>query len=209
MESKNYRAYIANVLRGVSYAGAQWGQKFFGSLGLVSDAIAEGGRQAFYARLPGHEQQAEDSLLQVTKDRGLWRFIGETKTALAERVQNAWDAYEQAGTDIQMLRAINEWGNARYPDTWIDGAVTLTESVVPTVFEFTVTNPEGLIDPISLPLYGDPGLTYGMADLYYGYDVEGNFVDLYRLVKQWKPARSRGFVRVEISTGVYSTLEVA
>lgn len=205
----NYREYLAKTVQGLSYLTNRWGSRFVGTIGTFADAIAEGGRQAFLARLPGHEEQAEDSLIQTASDRDFWRFRGESKSALGARVRNAWTAYEQAGTPQQVLRAIDEWGNARFPDTWIDNTVTLVESSDPSVFEFTVTIPVGLIDPIDVYRYGDPGLVYGQAGVVYGYDTDGNVIDLYRLIKQWKPARSKGFLKIETETDVFTTLVVA
>lgn len=205
----NYREYLAKTLQGIRYTTGRWGSRIFGAVGLFADAIAEGERQAFYQSLIGHEQQAEDSLIQTTTDRGLWRFIGESVASLGARVQNAWEAYEQAGTPQQMLRAIDEWGSARYPETWINDQCLLDESVDPARFDFEITIPFGLIDPFTINLYGDPGLVYGQPNFIYGYDLEGNFVDLWRVVKKWKPARSLGRVRVAYEPLTYVTLTVA
>jgi hypothetical protein len=196
----NFRDYIALTLQGVRYAGAHWGQRVFGTVGLFADAIAEGERQAFYQSLIGHTEQAEDSLLQATADRGLWRFLNETKAVLAARVADAWTDYERQGTPQQMLRAVDQWGSARYPDTWVNDTCTLTESEVSTLFTSELFIPYGMIDPFTVNVYGGGGV-YG-AGLIYGYDAEGNFVDLYRIVKKWKPARSKVSVVVERSIDI-------
>jgi hypothetical protein len=204
----NYRDFIAGTLKGIRYASGQWGQRIFGTLGLFADAIAEGERQAFYQQMPGHVEQATDSLLQVTADRGLWRFLNETKATLAARVADAWSDYEQQGSPIQMLRAVDQWGSARYPDTWVSDTCTLFESAISTAFSFTVIVPYGMIAPFTVAAYGDVGLVYGGGSIY-GYDSEGSFVDLYRILKKWKPARSIGFVFVEHVPASYVYLEVA
>jgi hypothetical protein len=196
----NFRDYIALTLQGVRYAGAHWGQRVFGTVGLFADAIADGERQAFYQSLIGHTEQAEDSLLQATADRGLWRFLNETKAVLAARVADAWTDYERQGTPQQMLRAVDQWGSARYPDTWVNDTCTLTESEVSTLFTSELFIPYGMIDPFTVNVYGGGGV-YG-AGLIYGYDAEGNFVDLYRIVKKWKPARSKVSVVVERSIDI-------
>lgn len=202
-DTKNYRDYLALTAQGLKYLQAKWGSRFIGAIGLFSDIIAEGSRQAFIQGLPGHPEQADDSLLQSGKDRGLWQFRGESMSAYSVRVQNVWDAREQAGTPQQMLRIIDQWGAARHPDTWVQGTVTLTENPdgVPTTFDFDIDIPLGLISVFTLNYYGEPGLTWGKPGFVWGGDAQGNAIDLYRIVKEWKPSRSVGTVGIEYDSG--------
>jgi hypothetical protein len=138
-----------------------------GALGLVADALGEGAQQAFFARLPGHPQQAPDSLARVGLDRDLFKFRDETAVNWAARVRGAWDDYEQAGTDIQLLHVVNQFGAALWPATWVD-ITAITESANPLIFEFEIEIPYANIDPPfpqvvygGLQLYGASGLTYG------------------------------------------------
>jgi hypothetical protein len=191
-----FRRYVWDTLRGLSYWRAYWARRLSGAaLGLIVDSLAEGATQAFYARLPGHPQQAPDSLARVGLDRQLVRFRGETAANWVARVVDAWDDYPQGGTPQQMLRVVNQWGNAGWPTTWDDLQVTLTEDPDPAVFEFEIEIPFGLIDPPIPAVYYGTGASYGDLGLFYGISDTDIPMLLY-LVRKWKPSRSRAFVKV-------------
>lgn len=194
-----FKSLIQVTVNGLSYWGGYWGQRLLGgSLALVADMLALGTTQAFYARLPGHQQQAPDSLTASGSDRGLIQFRGETQSNYAARVRAAWDDYAQGGTSIQMLRVINQWGTAGWPDTWVTlDSSHLVESGVPTDFSFTLTIPYGLIVPPWSPItYGTVGRFYGESDFFYDVGPSTDIPMLLYLVRKWKPSRSKGFVTV-------------
>ena len=97
----NYKAYAAGLVKGLRiFKNGYYGQRLIGTIGLVADMVAEGCRQAFIARLPGHPEQAEDSALQVGYDRQLTRFKYEPLLQYKARLQAAWSTYQQRGTNI-------------------------------------------------------------------------------------------------------------
>lgn len=193
-----FRRAVWLITESLVYARAYWGRRFFGgAIGLMADALAEGASQAFYARLPGHSQQALDSLVQVGLDRDFYRFRGETDANWLARIQAAWDDYAQGGTPQQVLHVVNQWGMAGWPTTWV--ALTssaLVESGSPTDFSFTLTIPFGLISPAWVPEVYGGGHVYGEAGFFYGLGASTDVAMLLYLVHKWKPSRSLGRVQI-------------
>lgn len=184
----------------VRWAASLPGEAATGLLSLLTDTVAEGAQQAFYSKLPGHEHMANDTLDIAGAERDLIRYPGETRASWAERVQGAWEAYEQAGSTFAVIQGVNDWGNAMFPTTWDDNPV-LVESgwarfAVTIPFENTDWEPE--ID------YGDPEV-YGSSDLVYGIsNAEAVDVSLLRkTVRKWKPSRSKASIRVVLSDGYF------
>lgn len=200
-----FRRFVWTTIANVVIARAFFGRRLFGGpIGLVADAIAEATTQAFYARLPGHPQQSQDSLAQVGYDRDLFRFRGETTANYIARVVASWDDYAQAGTAIQVLKVVNQWGVAGWPVTWNDSLVTLVESGDPAVFEFTITIPFGLISPPWVVAYYGAGYHYGDLGLFYGVGQNTDLPTLLYLVKKWKRSTSVG--KVIVFTGVSNSV---
>jgi hypothetical protein len=162
----------------------------------MADAVTDVAEQAFYSRLPGHPQQAPDSLLQVARDRGLDRFRGETETNWKARVRAAWSDYLQGGTPQQMNNVLNQWGNAGWPVTWNNSNLTVVESGSPTDFSFTVTIAFGNVSPPWLPEKYGTGHTYGESGFFYGLGASTDIAMLVFLVRKWKPSRSQAIIKV-------------
>lgn len=199
-----FRRVVWQTVAGLAFLRAYWGRRLAGgAIGLMADALSEGASQAFYARLPGHPQQAPDSLTQVGRDRDLFRFRGETDDAWEARVHDAWTDYEQAGTPQQLLHVVNQWGQAGWPSTWNTGLITLVESVDPAVFQFTLTIGFGTIDPPwTIATYGS-GHVYGEFGLFYGVGANTDLPTLLYLVRKWKPARSQAKVKIYTSVSAF------
>lgn len=101
----NYKAMAAGLVRGLRiFRNGRYGQRLVGTIGLYADLVAEGCRQAFIARLPGHPEQSEDAATQVGFDRQLIRYKYEPTPAYKTRLQNAWSAYQQGGTNYGVAR---------------------------------------------------------------------------------------------------------
>lgn len=192
-----FRNFVWRTVQNIVLARAFFGRRLFGgAIGLIADDIAEATNQAFYARLPGHPQQSPDSLVQAGKDRDLFRFRGETTANWVSRVISAWTDYPQGGTPIQLLRVINQWGQAGWARTWDTGLVTLTESGVGTDFSFVITIGFGNIFPfLTLGLYGG-GDFYGTPGRSYGIKESSDLQNLLYLVGKWKRSTSKATVRV-------------
>jgi hypothetical protein len=210
-ELNTVRNFLWQTVISLSWASAFWGRRLVGSVGIVADALAEATQQAFYARLPGHPQQAPDSLGVSGADRSLFRFRGETLPNFAARIVEAWSDYDQAGTPQQMIRVLNQWGNAGWPDTWMDLAygTNLQESTDPTQFTFTIIIPFGNIQPAWIPaIYGENTDTYGDGLLFYGLGPSTDIATLLYLVRQWKRASSLATVVVFYSATASTTFLV-
>lgn len=209
-QENTFRRTVWDLTAGLQYFRAYWGRRLVGgAIGLFGDILGEGSNQAFYARLPGHEQQAEDSLRQVGFDRGLNRFRGETIENWTARVRAAWDDYDQGGTPQQMLRVVNQWGFAGWPDTWDEGLVTLDEDIgiAGRPFSFRLTIGFGIIDPPWGPEVYGSGILYGETGLYYGIGQSTDIEMLLHIVRKWKPARSRAYVRIYWSETDFTEFE--
>lgn len=196
-----YRRYIYQLTAGVDFLRDGLGYFYAGTIGAVADALLEGARQAFVQGLPGHPEQVEDSLNQVGADRQLFRYRGESLASWSARVQNAWQSYEQAGTSIQVLRAVNEWGHIRFPLVWDSTHVFLTEG---SWAMFVVWVGAGVLPWTTATTYGS-GHVYGEVNLMYG--ISGaqleDVVTLARIVKKWSPERSKGKIAIVLSGIAY------
>ena len=195
-QSGTFRRYGYDLARGVAFLRAFWGRRIFGTINLFGDLLAEGMHQVFYSRLPGHPQQAPDSLAQSGADRDFFRFRGESLADFADRVWSAWDYYQQAATPQQLVRVINQWGSAGWPATWDPVGVTLVESADPLVSDCTLTIGPGLIDPPWVPWTFGSGHVFGEPGLFFGIGPSTDIPVLLYLVKKWNGARDR--VRVVV-----------
>lgn len=205
-----FRRFVWQTTTAFAYWRAYWGRRLAGgAIGLMADLLSEGGSQSFYARLPGHPEQALDSLIQVGKDRDLYRFRGESDADYLQRVIDAWDDYDQAGTPQQMLHVLNQWGAAGWPGSWNPANLTLTESGSAVDFSFTIMIAFGSISPAWTPeVYGGTHV-YGESGFFYGLSAETDLAMLVYLVRKWKPARSIGKIQVFISPSDSVTIVVA
>ena len=205
MQRNTFRRQLQDLTMAFEYIRAYWGRRLYGfTLGLVPDLVAEAATQAFYSRLPGHPQQAEDSLTQVGLDRDLIRFRGESRAAYLARIKAAWDDYAQAGTDIQVLRVVNQWGYAGFPETWDPMLVNIQE----LNWEFTLTIQYGAIVPAWTPEVYGSGRVYGETGFFYGLSSETDLAMLKYLVAKWKRSASKGKIRIEYAPGLYVTIVV-
>lgn len=195
----NYRTMTAQLTAGVQVARAFFGERLLGVQALVFDLLAEGARQSLFQHMPGHPQQAPDSVSQSGSDAGLFRYRGETDASWKSRVANPWPEHEQSGTDINLLREIDEWGGIVYPATWVAGQCYLLES---SGGRFTLFIPAGLVPWGPKPKFGS-GKRFGDGTLY-GVTASGEDVaTLRRIVRKWKPSRSKASAVIIVSGVVY------
>lgn len=199
--AQTYRAFIEQLTAGIAYLRAYYGGRLAATIGMYADEIGEALRYTVIVRLPGHVQQTEDALNQVGTDRTLFRYRNESFTSWGNRVRNAWTAYEQAGSAIQVLRAINEWGSIVFPFTWDASKVFLTEEAWA---DFRIKILPGVTTWLPTATYGS-GVEYGATGLVYGGTniISEDIFTLRAIIKKWKPARSRGYISIIISGHVY------
>lgn len=208
-ERDTFRYFVWATVAGLGYLRAYYGRRIVGGLlGLMPDMLAEATRQSIIARMPGHPEQAPDSLTRVGLDRDLYRFRGETDANWTARVRECWDDYEQAGTGIQVLKVVNQWGNAGWPDTWPSDTVTLVESGDPADWWFELTIPFGMIDPPWTPWEWGDGSLWGEPGLFWGIGVSTDIPVLLRQVRKWKRSASRGLITIEYASGSFTTFTV-
>jgi hypothetical protein len=201
-----YRRYVYQLTAGVDFLRDGLGKLYAGTYGAVADGLLEGVRQAFVQSLPGHPEQTADSLDQVGADRQLFKYRGESIASWGARVQNAWQYYEQAGTDVQVKRAINEWGPIVFNAVWNPALVFLTEG---PWAEFAVWLGAG-VTPWQVAATYDSGVTYDSGALY---DISNATTEdvftLSRIIKKWKPERSRAKVIIVLAGIAYDEPGVA
>lgn len=208
-QANTFQRLVWVTATGLQMFRARWGRRLWGgAIGLIADALAEGTSQAFYARLPGHPQQAPDSLERSGKDRSLFRFRGETDAAWLSRVFNAWDDYEQGGTPQVVKKMVNLWGEAGWPATWDRDLVTLDESGDPADWSFTVTIGYGCIMPVWTVWSIGDGHSVGDHDLYVGVGQSTDIATLLYLVRKWKRSASKGFIKVYTSVSDFVVFTV-
>lgn len=100
---ERYREFIKRISPTVLSAG--WGEKLQGTLaGLVWDMIAAGATES--ARSPWLSlglDQPEDALPIVADERGLFRYLNETEAQWQARLANAWEIWDRAGGETELL----------------------------------------------------------------------------------------------------------
>ena len=186
-----YRSYAARLVSGVDFLSNRIGSGFTGVISLATDMLAQAATWAIESRLPGHPQQWSDALAQQGADAGLFRYRGESESSWAARVANPWPQYEQAGTQVQLLRAINEWGAIVFPATWNPTLLRYTEDN--TSGTFVVWMGAGLTPWQAAWVwgsgsrYGDPGLLWGIRNA-----IPEDVDTLRRIVLKWQRGSSRG-----------------
>lgn len=186
----NYRSFVAKLTAGISFCRAYFGDRMTGFQGLLGDMLAEATRFAIISHMPGHPEQAEDALNQEGSDRGIFRYRGETAASWATRVRNAWECYEQCSTDIQLMRAINEWGAIVFPATWVPSQVNYTENNIDGTFVIWIS--AGVTPWGTAWSYGD-GSSYGDGLLWGITNALPEDVDtLCRIVRKWQRLSSKG-----------------
>ena len=192
-----YRTMVAQLTAGIDWCQARLGQRWMGTMALLGDELAEGARQALFARMPGHPEQAEDSLNQCGSDAGLFRYRAETIASWRARVSDPWARHEQAGTPIALLREIDIWGAITYSSTWAAGQCYLVEGTDGT---FTLIIPAGLIPWGSGYTLGG-GHALGEPNFLLGISNAGSedISTLKSICRALKPARSKGAVIVVVS----------
>ncbi len=197
----------------IRWATATLGQRAVGYIALLNDQIAEGMRSAFVASLPGHPEQARDSLDTVGHSRDLILYPGETQDIWSTRVLNAWTDYEQGGTPQAVVKGVNDWGRAILPDFW-DATAYVTESSwarFQTVIPYGNTGDNVTFAWLPAYTYGS-GRVYGPAQDYftdsviYGLDYAAADEEiepialqldlLRRTIRKWKPVRSKGTIKI-------------
>lgn len=198
----NYRSMVAGLTRGLRYARAHYGIRFFGTIGLYADLISEGARQGFIARLPGHPEQAEDSLNQVGADRNLSRYAKETRAQYTTRVINAWQSYAEAGSPIGLMREVRYWATVSFPTSYPANpiAVLLEQGWA----KFTVFFSSGGLTGWTTSVTYGSGAVYGQSNLMYGLGpgaLSSDVDAIRRTVRKWKPSRSQGSIMVATGPG--------
>jgi hypothetical protein len=186
-----YRSFIATLVSGVDFLTGKLGSGYAGVVSLLGDCLAQGTTFAIESRLPGHPNQWRDALAQQGADADLFRYRNESDASWSARVANPWPNYEQAGTPVQLLRAINEWGAIVFPLTWNPALVHLTENN--TNGTFVVWLSAGLTPWTTAWKYGD-GSRYGVNGLLWGIRnaVPEDIDTLKRIVRKWQRGSSKG-----------------
>jgi hypothetical protein len=123
----DYLKFVEDLTAGVKWFNGHYGRRLRGTVGLLGNGLAELSRQAFLQRLPGHPEQARDSLDACGYDRDLLFYQGETEAQWLDRVVNAWETYGYSSTPQSVKVAVEAWGAATFPTTWVAGNVELVE----------------------------------------------------------------------------------
>jgi hypothetical protein len=120
----NFLRYGEWLMGRIRWSAEGAGQAATGFIGILTDLATEGLHQAFYSRLPGHPQQAADSLDVTGADRELIKYspspvdftgtASESQALWKARVQRAWVDYEQGGTPQVVLRGVEDWGKETF-----------------------------------------------------------------------------------------------
>lgn len=211
----DYKAMAAGLVRGLRiFRNGRYGQRFVGTIGLYADLVAEGCRQAFISRLPGHPEQSEDAATQVGFDRQLSRYKYETTLLYKTRLQNAWDAYAQGGTNIGLAREVYNCINCIW--TPVGGTPDLSNVAQARFYE------NGWAEHTTV-LFG-PGQGSVTGSWSAGSEAYGSFSygannavwgatnvliedvnSIRSTIRKWLPSRTKGFLAWYIGGPIYSS----
>ena len=106
-------------------------------VGLVGDVILESATAALVSSLLADESSPPDAVTKVAADRRIDRYPTDTTPTHRARTIDAWNVWENAGTEAAMLEQIVLFG---YPDTYIIGIIDVA---LPRRF-FVVTTIENI-----------------------------------------------------------------
>lgn len=209
----NYKAMAAGLTKGLRWARAQYGSRLVGTIGLMADLVAEGARQAFIARLPGHPEQAEDAAIQTGFDRDLIRYKYEPLSFYKVRLQNAWSAYQQGGTNIGVTREVLYclnciWAPLGLPDLtfistayarffengWAEHSTVLINPGIQSV----TGSWSGTSEQWGSFSYGAPNKVWGASNVL----IED--INIIRAtLRKWLPSRTKGWILWSTSGSLY------
>lgn len=202
MKAKNFLDYYESWHAAIRWATGHVGSRFVGVIATIANSVAEGSRQALYAGLPGHPEQANDAAEMAGYDRGLFRYRLETDDAWKERVRNVWTTAEQYGTKQAILSEVGIWGQTAFPAYW--GSSPEPVLIHETGWaSFDLTLPFGSTDWTTADTY-DAGLTYDSGSVYDIGNANAEDLDhLRRLVRRVKPARSKATLQILLADVVF------
>lgn len=185
-----FRSWIAETFAGIKYARAHFGERYFGAQGLTLDLVSEGLRQAFLSRLFGNDKLTESVLNEQGNSLNLFRFRLEDGISWRKRIREVWQSYEQAGTPQQVIRAVNEWGEANY--NWNPNQTNVTLYEIGWAY-FEIDIPDGRLPWINGEQWGS--FAWGDGTLWgIGNADRDDLATFIRVIKKWKPARSIAIV---------------
>lgn len=182
-----YRSYTANLLAGLQWARAHYGQRLTeGLFALLSDLIAEGANQATKAR--SESTAPLDALPRIGQNKNLERYFADTDDTYRDRLLHAFSLWQQAGTKQAVEAALDAFG---YPDAQVFEDADWHRPPQPYWSQFWIVFPYGThtVSPAA-NTYG-PTINYGEGYLYGVTGITPEEVSgLRRLVHKWKPSRS-------------------
>lgn len=198
MATTSYLGFVEEILSGIEWAQAYVARRWFGLYGVFASGIAQAHRQTFLNVIPGHPEQPRDALDQMGVDRRLIYYPGENVDLWENRILNVWDGNYYAATPDRILEAVDEWGSALYPDSWVNGQCYIDEDPdwAVRIPRFEIYMPRSLT-LWDLPLsYGDPGLVYGTGNVY-GSSANGVHISLLKkTIRKYKRSSSKARVVV-------------
>jgi hypothetical protein len=193
MATTSYLTFVEKITQGVTWAVAAVARRLFGLYGVFANGFAQAHRQTFINLLPGHPEQPRDALDQMGSDRRVIYYPGESRDLWTERIANVWDSNYYAGTPNRILEAVDEWGSALYPDSWVNEQCYIEEDPDWSVREprFEIYMPRSLTLWDGPLLYGDPGVNFG-TDYLYGSAANGTHISLLKkTIRKYKRSSSR------------------
>lgn len=186
----------------IRWASSGAGEAASGFISTLTDLVSEMLDQSYFCALPGHPQQAADSLDICGEERALIKYqpsaefwfgtLQQNQALWISRVARAWEDYEQAGTPQAVLRGVEDWGNETYnPEPLFPWGVKLAET---GWANFRVDL------GVDVPFYGPhtcgDGVACGDFDALCGMDADLREVEsLRRTIRKWQPRRSKGYIR--------------
>jgi hypothetical protein len=108
MSSPTYTQFVELLHAGVGWARGYFAERYYGLVGVFGDYLAEGAREAVYARLPTYA--APDALPQIGTALGVPRFPPQTEAQYRSTLGGVFALHRQRGTRQAVLAALSRYG---------------------------------------------------------------------------------------------------
>lgn len=105
----NFRNYLSHIVP--PWLRRYWGERLVGgAVGLYADLLMEGAAQAVKAAWLRSNTSPDDALARIGDERNVPKVDGETPDQYRERLGNAWETWEEAGTPTYGDNVLEPWG---------------------------------------------------------------------------------------------------
>ena len=109
MAGKTFRTWMKELSN--TPMQGEFGAKYFqGMLGLFADMLSQAALEAVSARFFFSTTFPADALVPLGNERQMPRYPAETNAGYLDRIHDAWNAWQEAGTELGIIRQYGHFG---------------------------------------------------------------------------------------------------